>query len=75
MGWGMDIIGEVHPLSSKGHQFVLVATDYFSKWTEAMPLRHMMHKEVITFVQEHVTHRFGIPQTLMTDQGASFMSD
>jgi hypothetical protein len=51
-GWGMDFIGEVHPSTSKGQRFVLVATYYFSKWTEAVPLKHMTHKEVITFVQE-----------------------
>jgi hypothetical protein len=33
-----------------------------------------MHHELIRFVQEHIVHRFGIPQTLMRDQGASFMS-
>jgi hypothetical protein len=25
-GWGLDFIGEIHPSSSKGHRFVLVAT-------------------------------------------------
>jgi hypothetical protein len=52
--WGLDFIGEIHPESSKGHQFILVATDYFTKWTEAVPLRNMTHREVINFVQEHV---------------------
>jgi hypothetical protein len=37
-GWGLDFIGQVHPMSSRGHRFVLVATDYFTKWTEVMPL-------------------------------------
>jgi hypothetical protein len=32
----------------------------------------MTHKEVI--ITEHIIHRFGIPQTLTTDQGISFMS-
>jgi hypothetical protein len=73
-GWGHDFIGEVHPSSSKGHRFMLVPTDYFTKWTEAVPLRNMMHQEVISFVQEHIIHHFGIPQTLMIDQGVSFMS-
>jgi uncharacterized phage-like protein YoqJ len=50
-----------------------VATDYFTKWTKVVPLRNMMHKELINFVQEHIVHRFGVPQTLTTDQGASFM--
>jgi hypothetical protein len=39
-----------------------------------VPLRNMTHREVISFVQEHIIHRFGLPQTLTTDQGASFMS-
>jgi transposase len=52
----------------------LVATDYFTKWTEAVPLRNMTHREVINFVQEHIIYRFGFPQTLTNDQGPSFMS-
>jgi hypothetical protein len=52
---------------------VLVATDYFTKWTEAVALKNMTHKEVIEFITEHIIHRFGIPQTLTTDQGTSFM--
>jgi transposase InsO family protein len=53
---------------------VLVATDYFTKWTEAVALKNMMHREVIEFITQHIIHRFGIPQTLTTDQGAYFMS-
>jgi hypothetical protein len=30
-GWGLDCIGKIHPGSSKGHWFILVATDYFTK--------------------------------------------
>jgi hypothetical protein len=73
-GWVLDFIGEIHPSSSKGHRFVLVATDYFTKWTEVVALKNMTHKEVIEFTTEHIIHRFGIPQTLTTDQGTSFMS-
>jgi hypothetical protein len=42
---------------------VLVATDYFTKWTEVVPLKNMTHKELISFVLEHIVYRFGIPQT------------
>jgi transposase InsO family protein len=53
---------------------VLVATDYFTKWTEVVALKNMTHREVIEFIIEHIIHRFDIPQTLTTNQGTSFMS-
>jgi ribonuclease HI len=30
-GWGIDLIGQINPPSSKGHTFVILATDYFTK--------------------------------------------
>ena len=48
---------------------MLVATDYFTKWTEVVALKNMTHREVIEFITEHIIHRFGIAQTLTTDQG------
>ena len=29
--WEIDIIGKIHPLTSNGHEFILVAIDYFIK--------------------------------------------
>ena len=73
-GLGLDFIGQINPPSLKGHLFVLVATDYFTKWTEAVSLKNMTHRQVIEFITEHIIHRFGIPQTLTTDQSSSFIS-
>jgi hypothetical protein len=36
--WGIDVIGPIDPPSSRGHRFILAATDYFSKWVEVVPL-------------------------------------
>jgi transposase InsO family protein len=73
-GWRLDFIGQIHPPSFKGHRFLLVATDYFTKWTETVTLKNMTYKEVIEFIIEHIIHRFGVPQTLTTNQGTLFMS-
>jgi transposase InsO family protein len=70
----LDFIGQIHPPIWKGHCFVLVAIDYFTKWTEVVPLMNMTHKEVIEFIMEHIIHRCGISQTLVIDQGTSFIS-
>jgi hypothetical protein len=72
--WALDFIGQIHPATSKGHRFVLVALDYFTKWMKVVPLKNMTHREVIHFISEHIIHRFGIPQTLTTDHGLLFMS-
>jgi hypothetical protein len=46
-GWGLNFIGQIHPSSSKGHRFVLVVTDYFTKWTKAIPLKNMTQKTLL----------------------------
>nr|XP_025678255.1 uncharacterized protein LOC112778105 [Arachis hypogaea] len=66
-GWALDLIRQIHPPSSKGHKFILVGVDYFSKWVEAIPLREVTHNEIIDFIEEHIVHRFGIPQSITTD--------
>jgi hypothetical protein len=73
-GWALDFIGQIYPSFSKGHRFMLFAMDYFMKWTKTISLKNMTHKEVIEFVTKHIIYRFGIPQTLTTDQGTSFTS-
>jgi hypothetical protein len=73
-GRALDFIGQIHPTSSKGHRFVLVVMDYFMRWTKAVPLKNMTHKEVILFILEHIVYRLGMPQMLTIDQGLSFMS-
>lgn len=37
--WGIDFIGEITDKSSGGHRWILVATNYFSKWVEAILVR------------------------------------
>jgi hypothetical protein len=55
-GWGLDFIGEGHPASTKGHRFMLMATDYFTKWVETVPLKNMTHRELNRFVMEHIVY-------------------
>jgi hypothetical protein len=74
-GRGMDMINKINPPSSKGHQYILTITDYFTKWVEAIPMKTVTSKDVINFIKEHVIHRFGIPHTITTDGGSVFISE
>ena len=52
IGWAMDLFGKIYPASSKEHNFILVAIDYFTKWVEAIPLKKVEQKDVIQFIKE-----------------------
>ena len=58
--WGINVIGPINPPSSRGHRFILDATDYFSKWAEAVPLREVKSDNVINFLERNIIYRFGI---------------
>jgi ribonuclease HI len=72
--WGLDFIGEIHPPSSGQHRWILTATDYFTKWIEAVPTRSASHKVIISFLEDIIT-RFGCPSRIVTDNAASFKSE
>ena len=74
-GCGIDLIGQIFLPSSKGHKFILVAIDYFTKWVEAIPFKMVTSKSMVDFVKEHIVYHFGIPQTITTDQGIMFTSE
>ncbi|XP_059649915.1 uncharacterized protein LOC132295623 [Cornus florida] len=70
----MDLIGKVYPPSSKQHCFIIVATDYFTKWVEAVPMKSVHQEDMIRFIKQHVIHRFGIPESITTDRGSALVA-
>ena len=71
MHGGLDAIGPL-PKSSGGHLYILAATDYFSKWAEAVPLREVKKETVVNFIQTHLICQYGVPQYIITDNGKPF---
>ncbi|BFG30705.1 hypothetical protein CerSpe_169790 [Prunus speciosa] len=74
-GWAMDVIGQIYPESSKGQKYILVATDFFTKWVEAIPLKKATQAEVLEFIEKTIIHCFGLPESIMTDRGMAFMGE
>jgi len=70
--WGLDIIGEIVSHSSKQHKYILTATDYFTKWVEAVPLKIANSKNIIEFIDQFIIPRFGLPSALMFDNASYF---
>jgi hypothetical protein len=72
--WGLDFIGPINPPSFAGHIFILTATDYFTKWTEVVPLRHAHDEKVISFLESNIFSRFSISLEIITNNGPTFIS-
>eukprot|EP00253_Pinus_taeda_P004312 PITA_04312 len=70
--WGLDIIGEITPHSSKQHKYILTATDYFTKWVEAIPLKTTNSEVIIEFIDHFIITRFGVPNALVFDNASYF---
>ncbi|KAG9458886.1 hypothetical protein H6P81_003394 [Aristolochia fimbriata] len=70
--WGMDIIGPINPKSSANHQYILAATDYFSKWAEAAAYKEIKAATVVDFIRTQIVYRYGVPRYIMTDNGTPF---
>jgi hypothetical protein len=71
--WGLDLIGPINPTSG-GYIWILVATEYFTKWVEVILLRKATSAAVANFIREHIITRFGIPYKLITDNGTPFIN-
>ena len=69
----MDIVGPL-PAAPAQKKFLLVATDYFSKWVEAEAYATIKDKDVTKFVWKNIVCRFGMPQTIVADNGPQFDS-
>lgn len=69
----MDIVGPL-PVTTTQKKFLLMATDYFSKWVEVEAYVNTKDKDVSKFVWRNIIYQFGIPQTIITDNGPQFDS-
>ncbi|KAA0051510.1 Gypsy retrotransposon integrase-like protein 1 [Cucumis melo var. makuwa] len=50
--WGLDVIGTIEPKASKGHRFILVDIDYFTKWVEVVSYKSVTNQAVVKFIRK-----------------------
>jgi transposase InsO family protein len=71
--WAMDFVGPIHPPSNQ-KVYILVYTDYMTKWVEAKALIKASKEVVLAFLFEDIFVRFVVPKELVTDGGPPFTS-
>ena len=52
--WGIDVIGRIAPKASNGHEYILVAIDYFTKWVEVAPYSVLKANHVARFIKHNI---------------------
>ncbi|KAJ7992703.1 hypothetical protein DPEC_G00281430 [Dallia pectoralis] len=70
---GVDIVGPF-PVSEGGNRWVLTAIDYFTKWPEAYALPNQEAETIVNALLGGFISRFGVPETIHSDQGRNFES-
>ena len=54
-----------------GYNHIFVAIDKFTKWIEVKPMTTTTAAKAAEFIEE-ISHRFGVPNWIITDLGTSF---
>ena len=69
----IDILGPL-PETPRKNKFILVVSDYFTKWTESYPIPNQEATTVAEKLVSEFICRFGVPRQLHSDQGTNFES-
>ncbi|KII70617.1 Retrovirus-related Pol polyprotein from transposon 17.6 [Thelohanellus kitauei] len=71
--WEVDFTGPL-PVSKKGNKYLIVFIDIFTKWIEAVPVPAITAETASKALISNIVSRFGIPDSIHSDQGPQFES-
>jgi len=69
----VDLVGPM-PLTSRGNSWILVLTDHFTRWADALAIPDTSAQTVARVLDQQVFCYFGLPEQIHSDQGAQFQS-
>ena len=69
--WGLDLIGKL-PTAPGQYKYAIMAIDYYTTWVEAEPLSRITTDSVKNFLMRNIYCSFGVPETIITDNGTQF---
>lgn len=66
------MVGPITPESLTWHSYILLITNYFSKWVEVMALKAVKKENFAFFIRVHIIYHFGIPRNILNNNGIPF---
>jgi hypothetical protein len=70
--WGLDNLG-LFPRAVGGFRYLYVATNKFTRWSEATPMVKINKQSIVKFIKSIVC-MFRVPNRILTDNGSQFTS-
>ena len=73
--WGINFVGPINLVSAWRNRYIILATDYATKWVEARPTRKNNGATATIFLFEEIMMRFGHRLELVSDRRTHFPND
>jgi hypothetical protein len=70
----MDILGPL-PITERGNEYVLVITDYLTRWPEAFALKDTKAETIANVLVDEIICRYGCPRVILSDRGRNLMAE
>src|SRR3954447_8798565 len=71
---GIDVMGPL-PVTRAGKRYIILAVDFFTKYTEAVATEEADAQAVVKFLYTDVICRHGVPKEITSDRGTEFLND
>ena len=71
--WALDFVGPINP-PSKQKVYIIVYTNYMTKWVEVLSLFEANDQAVMDFLYGEIFTHFGVPKDIVTNGGSQFVS-
>src|SRR3954447_16086799 len=68
---GIDFVGPLKK-TRRGNRYILMTTDYLTKWPEAKVMKDATATNVVKFIYEVIICRHGCPKIILSNRGTHF---
>lgn len=69
-----DLLGPFPSSYKKGYTYLLVISDFFTKYSKLFPLRKANGKNISEIMENEIFYKFGVPDTIILDNGPQYIS-